>query len=62
MAVGGSGEPNQTSLPVFVLCRRGVSSVKATRLLVDAGFDRVRNIDGGLTQWAESVDPELAIY
>ena len=60
MAVGG-GEPNQTSLPVFVLCH-GVSSVKATRLLVDAGFDRVRNIDGGLTQWAESVDPELAIY
>jgi adenylyltransferase/sulfurtransferase len=58
----GAAGASISLLPVFVMCRRGNSSAKATRLLAEAGFDEVKNIDGGLTQWVKSVDPDLAMY
>ena len=49
-------------VPIFVLCRRGVSSVRATHLLADAGFQFVMNIDGGLTSWVKDVNPDFPMY
>ena len=47
--------------PVFVVCRRGVDSVSATRHLASMGFEAF-NIDGGLTAWHDSVDDSFPLY
>lgn len=48
--------------PVYVICRRGFMSVKGTSLLLENGFQNVRNVDGGVTQWQKRVDPEFPLY
>lgn len=55
-------EVKAKGLPVFVMCRRGVDSLAATELLVSAGVQRVKNIDGGLCAWHSSVDPMFPLY
>jgi len=47
---------------VYVLCRRGVDSVVATRLLRDGGLQAVFNVRGGLRGWSEEVDPQFPVY
>ena len=47
---------------IYVMCRRGIASVRATQLLLDAGFNNVRNIVGGLDAWQKEVDPSLPMY
>lgn len=49
---------------VFVICRRGVDSMRATRWLVASGLRDVRNVDGGYTKYAkrEGVHPEFPMY
>lgn len=51
-------------LTVFVICRRGVDSMRATRWLVGSGLRDVRNVDGGYTEYAkrEGVHPEFPMY
>jgi rhodanese-related sulfurtransferase len=46
---------------VFVLCRRGVDSVAATRILRHQGV-RAFNVTGGLQAWAAEVDPAFPVY
>jgi adenylyltransferase/sulfurtransferase len=49
--------------PIYVMCRRGIASVTATKLLLnEAGFKNVRNIDGGITEWRKSVDTNFPTY
>lgn len=55
------------NLPIFCLCRRGIFSVEATKLIADAsnGSNRVfsvRNITGGLAAWTDEVDPLFPKY
>eukprot|EP01083_Nonionella_stella_P098963 278356_1 len=38
---------SQNSAPVYVMCRRGISSVKATELLLKNGVKNVFNVKGG---------------
>jgi len=38
--------------PVYVICRTGSRSMQASRDLVEAGFTDVRNVAGGITEWA----------
>ena len=45
-----------------VYCKIGLRGEKAARLLRDHGFTRVENLRGGITAWAEEVDPEMARY
>ena len=45
-----------------VLCRSGMRSATATRLMLSVGFTRVRNIVGGINAYAKSVDPSLTVY
>lgn len=37
--------------PVYVVCRSGNRSLQASNALVDAGFEDVRNVDGGMIAW-----------
>jgi sulfur-carrier protein adenylyltransferase/sulfurtransferase len=47
---------------VVVYCRSGSRSAQATRLLLDLGFQHVRNLRGGLLAWSERVDPSVPRY
>lgn len=38
---------------LLVICRSGVRSAYATQFLVQSGFDRARNITGGVIAWAQ---------
>ncbi len=47
---------------LVVYCRTGGRSSQATRLLLDLGFSNVRNLTGGITAYAQKVDPSLPTY
>jgi sulfur-carrier protein adenylyltransferase/sulfurtransferase len=47
---------------VVVHCKMGGRSAKAVRLLVDRGYDRVRNLKGGILAWIDQVDPSQPKY
>ena len=44
---------------VVVYCRTGNRSGGVTRYMIANGFDNVRNLEGGITAWAERIDPDL---
>ena len=58
---GADGEVGD-ALPVVMLCRRGIASANAAKLLLDAGVPNVRNITSGLTRWAAVIDKDFPIY
>jgi len=37
--------------PVLVYCRSGNRSIVASQILIDEGFDKVYNLNGGITAW-----------
>ena len=43
-------------------CRSGVRSAKAVTLLRQAGFEKVRNLAGGILAWSDKVDPTVPKY
>ena len=45
----------------MVLCRRGIDSVTATKLLLAHGI-AAQNVDGGLDAWARQVDAHFPHY
>lgn len=47
---------------IVVYCRSGGRSDQAMRFLREAGFKRVRNLLGGINDWARKVDPDLPVY
>jgi adenylyltransferase/sulfurtransferase len=47
---------------IVVYCRSGVRSDQAMRYLRAAGFKQVRNLLGGINEWARSVDNNLPVY
>jgi adenylyltransferase/sulfurtransferase len=47
---------------VYVLCRRGNDSIRATHTLLEYGMMNVYNIDGGLDAWRERINPLLPNY
>lgn len=53
---------NVSELPIYVLCRRGVDSILATKLLLSLGFKDIYNINGGITSWKDEVDPSFPCY
>ena len=48
--------------PVAVLCHSGVRSTKVSEILVNEGFKKVANIEGGIDAWSEQIDSSLPRY
>ena len=54
---------NNGELPVYCLCRRGIASAAAVRVIQESTYKgKVYNIEGGLTSWVQSVDTEFPQY
>ncbi|MBT8399759.1 MAG: molybdopterin-synthase adenylyltransferase MoeB [Rhodothermia bacterium] len=47
---------------VVIHCRSGARSARATKLLLEAGWQRVRNLKGGILAWSDEVDPSIPQY
>jgi adenylyltransferase/sulfurtransferase len=47
---------------MVVFCKSGTRSTRALELLVSAGFKKVKNLKGGINDWAREVDSSLPIY
>jgi adenylyltransferase/sulfurtransferase len=50
------------SRDVVVYCKSGVRSLRAAEELIDAGFENVLNLSGGILRWSEDVDPTVVRY
>lgn len=46
---------------IVLYCRTGNRSAAAARHMLAHGFERVWNLKGGITAWAETVEPNLPI-
>ena len=51
-----------TADDIVVYCKTGVRSGRITNFLRDLGFRKVKNLVGGIDQWAEKVEPEMPRY
>jgi sulfur-carrier protein adenylyltransferase/sulfurtransferase len=51
-----------TSREIVAHCKSGGRSAKAVTFLRQAGFKRVHNLAGGITAWADRVDPKMPKY
>jgi molybdopterin/thiamine biosynthesis adenylyltransferase/rhodanese-related sulfurtransferase/molybdopterin converting factor small subunit len=47
---------------IVIHCRSGVRSARACGILRQAGFQRVRNMVGGILAWSDKVDPSVPKY
>ena len=52
-------DPNKAH---FVVCHGGVRAVKASNIMKDAGFSKVKVLRGGMKGWVRDVDPSMPIY
>jgi len=51
-----------SSQDLIIFCRSGARSGYAVNVLRAAGFRKVRNLVGGINDWARQVDPSLPLY
>ncbi len=54
--------PPQKDAEIVVHCKTGGRSQKAALELKAAGYTNVKNLAGGITAWAERIDPSLPKY
>jgi sulfur-carrier protein adenylyltransferase/sulfurtransferase len=47
---------------IVIHCKSGARSAKALRILQEAGFKKVLNLEGGITAWSDQVDPTVPKY
>ncbi|MCH7755384.1 molybdopterin-synthase adenylyltransferase MoeB [candidate division KSB1 bacterium] len=50
------------SSEIVVHCKSGGRSAKAVKFLKEAGFEKVKNLKGGILAWADEVDPSVPKY
>jgi adenylyltransferase/sulfurtransferase len=48
--------------PIVLHCHSGKRSAQAARLLLQRGFTRVYNLEGGIDAWSDQVDPNVPKY
>ncbi len=51
-----------SSREIVAHCRSGARSAKAVEFLRQAGFQKVKNLQGGILAWADRVDPSVPKY
>ena len=51
--------PASPDAPLLVYCRAGSRSAQAAALLSERGFQRVYDLEGGITAWGEAGQPVL---
>ena len=51
-----------SSREIVVHCKMGGRSAKAADFLRQSGFSKVHNLTGGITAWAERIDPKVPKY
>lgn len=54
-------ELNRSS-EIVVHCKAGGRSAKAVKFLREAGFEKVKNLKGGILAWADRIDPSVPKY
>jgi molybdopterin/thiamine biosynthesis adenylyltransferase/rhodanese-related sulfurtransferase len=47
---------------IILQCKSGARSARALHILQEAGFRKLQNLEGGITAWADQVDPSLPKY
>jgi adenylyltransferase/sulfurtransferase len=47
---------------IVCMCRSGSRSSKAAKFLQKKGFENVKNLKGGINQWAREIDNSLPVY
>jgi len=47
---------------IIIHCHAGGRSRRATEFLIKEGFKNVANLRGGITAWANEIDPTMAKY
>jgi sulfur-carrier protein adenylyltransferase/sulfurtransferase len=52
-------DPNQQ---IYLHCKSGVRSMKALKFLREQGFKYVKSVKGGITAWADEIDPGIPKY
>ncbi|MGE0407094.1 MAG: ThiF family adenylyltransferase, partial [Candidatus Korobacteraceae bacterium] len=51
-----------SSKEIIAHCRSGARSAKAVEFLRQAGFQKVKNLTGGVLAWADKIDPSMPKY
>ncbi|TDI97961.1 MAG: molybdopterin-synthase adenylyltransferase MoeB [Caldithrix sp.] len=52
----------ERSSEIVVHCKAGGRSAKAVKFLREAGFEKVKNLKGGILAWADRIDPSVPKY
>ena len=52
-------DPNER---YYLHCKGGVRSLKAVKFLQDHGFKHVKSVKGGISAWADQIDPRVPKY
>ena len=47
---------------IVLQCKSGMRSARALKLLQEAGFAKLTNVEGGIVAWAEQIDPSVPKY
>ncbi len=47
---------------IVIHCKSGVRSAKAVAILREAGFRKIKNVRGGIIDWARAIDPSMPTY
>jgi rhodanese-related sulfurtransferase len=47
---------------IIVMCRSGNTAGDACKLLEEKGFEDVKNLKGGINQWAKEIDTSIPVY
>lgn len=51
-----------TEKPVIMVCRTGRRSGVAAMQLEQLGYSNVYNLEGGLVEWADRIEPGMQVY